>query len=233
MVFAPVIKEDGDAPEQVGSSSMAASERGGRPIQPVSRTFGSQSTVGPSFITSGTAASHQSASPDLNHTARRLSYGDGKTRKSPSTSDSYKDGDRIEEKSLQGSEHSSDLSTSSRRRPRRQTMQEFFAQYQLTSVEIEEERVRRLAHQQQQREQQSASSYFNRQASLLMLYIPLAYLFLFTFSLVRLIYDMVTSKSSPFLSVSSLWAVLSVGLVDALLYVSAEPCGCDHCATGR
>jgi hypothetical protein len=58
-----------------------------------------------------------------------------------------------------------------------------------------------------------------------MLYIPLAYLFLFTFSLVRLIYDMVTSKSSPFLSVSSLWAVLSVGLVDALLYVSAQPCG--------
>jgi hypothetical protein len=220
MVFAPVIQEDGNAPEQVGSSSMAASERGGRPIQPVSRPFGSQSTVGPSFTTSGTAASHQSASPDLTHATRRLSY-------------SYKDGDRIEEKSLQGSEHSSDLSTSSRRRPRRQTMQEFFAQYQLTSVEIEEERVRRLAHQQQQREQQSASSYFNRQASLLMLYIPLAYLFLFTFSLVRLIYDMVTSKSSPFLSVSSLWAVLSVGLVDALLYVSAEPCGCDHCATGR
>jgi hypothetical protein len=100
-------------------------------------------------------------------------------------------------------------------------MQEFFAQYQLTSVEIEEERQRRQAEHQQQQEQQSASTYFNRQASLLMLYIPLAYLFLFAFSLARLIYDMVTSKANAFLLVSSLWAVLSVGLADALLYVSA------------
>lgn len=70
------------------------------------------------------------------------------------------------------------------------------------------------------RAEESAASYFNRQASLLMLYFPLAYLFIFTFSLVRLLYDMITSKANPGLTIVSLWFVLSAGLVDALVYVS-------------
>ena len=67
---------------------------------------------------------------------------------------------------------------------------------------------------------QSAASYYNRQASLLMLYLPLAYIVVFGFSLVRLIYDMVTQKPNAGLNVVSLWFVMSVGLIDALIYVS-------------
>lgn len=68
----------------------------------------------------------------------------------------------------------------------------------------------------------SAASYFNRQAALLMLYFPLAYLVVFAFSLVRLIYDMATYKPSAALSALSLWFVLSAGLMDALVYGIAE-----------
>lgn len=67
---------------------------------------------------------------------------------------------------------------------------------------------------------ESAAAYFNRQASLLMLYFPLAYLFVFAFSLVRLLYNMITSKPNAGLTIASLWFVLSAGLVDALVYVS-------------
>lgn len=53
-----------------------------------------------------------------------------------------------------------------------------------------------------------------------MLYLPLAYIVVFGFSLVRLIYDMVTQKPNAGLNVVSLWFVMSVGLIDALIYVS-------------
>lgn len=55
-----------------------------------------------------------------------------------------------------------------------------------------------------------------------MLYFPLAYLVVFAFSLVRLIYDMATYKPSAALSALSLWFVLSAGLMDALVYGIAE-----------
>jgi hypothetical protein len=71
------------------------------------------------------------------------------------------------------------------------------------------------------RAEESAAAYFNRQASLLMLYFPLAYMFIFAFSMVRLLYDMITSKPNAGLTIASLWFVLSAGLVDALVYVSA------------
>jgi hypothetical protein len=53
-----------------------------------------------------------------------------------------------------------------------------------------------------------------------MLYFPLAYLIVFTFSLIRLLYDMITHKPNPVMTMVSLWFVLSVGLVDAGIYVS-------------
>lgn len=78
------------------------------------------------------------------------------------------------------------------------------------------------------RAEESAAAYFNRQASLLMLYFPLAYMFIFAFSMVRLLYDMITSKPNAGLTIASLWFVLSAGLVDALVYVSAICLtGCD------
>jgi hypothetical protein len=70
------------------------------------------------------------------------------------------------------------------------------------------------------RDEESAAAYFNRQASLLMLYFPLAYMFIFAFSMVRLLYDMITSKPNAGLTIASLWFALSAGLVDALVYVS-------------
>lgn len=72
---------------------------------------------------------------------------------------------------------------------------------------------------------ESAAAYFNRQASLLMLYFPLAYMFIFAFSLFRLLYNMITSKPNAGLTIASLWFVLSAGLVDAAVYVS-PPCAC-------
>jgi hypothetical protein len=82
--------------------------------------------------------------------------------------------------------------------------------------------------------QMSATAYFNRQASLLMLYFPLAvstitdpltstdrqYMLVFSVSLIRLIYDMVHSTPNPILQIASGWMVLSVGLIDAVVYVS-------------
>ncbi|KAL7419679.1 hypothetical protein Q5752_005593 [Cryptotrichosporon argae] len=74
----------------------------------------------------------------------------------------------------------------------------------------------------QQPLQISATAYFNRQASLLMLYFPLAYMFVFSVSLIRLIYDMVHHTTSPALTILSAWMVLSVGLIDALVFGLAE-----------
>ncbi|WVQ73830.1 hypothetical protein IAR50_003411 [Cryptococcus sp. DSM 104548] len=98
-----------------------------------------------------------------------------------------------------------------------QTMQEFFADNQ--ALGLEEGRLGSLSAPGGQR---SAASYFNRQASLLMLYFPIAYMLVFSASLYRLIYNMVKGEASPVLGIISNWMVLSVGVIDAVVYGIAE-----------
>lgn len=43
----------------------------------------------------------------------------------------------------------------------------------------------------------------------------------FSVSLIRLIYDMIHKDVNPALQIVSAWMVLSVGLIDAIVYVSA------------
>lgn len=47
-------------------------------------------------------------------------------------------------------------------------------------------------------------------------------MFVFSISLVRLVYDMVHGMTNPALSLVSAWMVLSVGLIDAVVYGLAE-----------
>lgn len=96
-----------------------------------------------------------------------------------------------------------------------QTMQEFFAEYQMTPAEAK-------AVGKHVSQQRSAANYFNRQASLLMLYFPIAYMAVFSVSLIRLIYDMSHDTTSPVLYIMSNWTVLSVGIIDGLVYGIAE-----------
>jgi hypothetical protein len=154
------------------------------------------------------------------------------TRKGSSDSDDDDDEDMVEDLDT-----SIDLEDGSRRgsgslsyKPRHrrhsgdpgQTLQEFFAQHQTPIDELE---ARARQHGDNDTSplgpQDSAASYFNRQASLLMLYFPLAYLIVFAVSLVRLVYDMITNEPNAILTIVSLWFVLSVGLVDAAVYVSS------------
>ena len=44
----------------------------------------------------------------------------------------------------------------------------------------------------------------------------------FSISLARLAHDMVSSRSNPLLALLSAWFVLSVGISDALVYVSCS-----------
>ncbi|WVQ79035.1 hypothetical protein IAT38_001127 [Cryptococcus sp. DSM 104549] len=102
-----------------------------------------------------------------------------------------------------------------------QTMKEFFQEFQVPAG-ADDSRHCTGSGGHQQKPQRSAASYFNRQASLLMLYFPLAYMFVFSISLVRLVYDMVHEQASPVLSIMSSWMVISVGLIDGLVYGIAE-----------
>ncbi len=100
-------------------------------------------------------------------------------------------------------------------KPKRQTLQEFFASQQATFADPDTPRganagVFNSGRRRSSVHQMSAANYFNRQASLLMLYFPLAYLFLFSASLVRLLYDMVTAQNNVPLTIISLWFTLSV-----------------------
>ncbi|KAJ9119840.1 hypothetical protein QFC24_005554 [Naganishia onofrii] len=98
--------------------------------------------------------------------------------------------------------------------PVMQTMRDFFQAHRATDTEVMH------AHKGADiGPEESAAEYSNRQASLLMLYFPIAYLFVFSVSLVRLMHDMITSKPSSALTIISLWFVLSAGLLDALVYV--------------
>jgi hypothetical protein len=121
-------------------------------------------------------------------------------------------------KSLDSSEDDDMSVDNDNKDPNHQTLHEFFAQTQ-PSLDDQEQRARKDDDEDLD-PRDSAASYFNRQASLLMLYFPLAYLIVFTFSLVRLLYDMITHKPNPIMTMVSLWFVLSVGLVDAAIYVS-------------
>lgn len=42
----------------------------------------------------------------------------------------------------------------------------------------------------------------------------------FSVSLIRLVYDMIHKDANPILQIASAWMVLSVGLIDAIVYVS-------------
>lgn len=46
------------------------------------------------------------------------------------------------------------------------------------------------------------------------------YMAVFSVSLVRLVYDMANTGSNPVLNIISHWMVLSVGIIDGLVYVS-------------
>lgn len=102
--------------------------------------------------------------------------------------------------------------------PTGQSLRDFFQACRATETEV--------MHAQHSgadiKPEESAAEYSNRQASLLMLYFPLAYIVVFSVSLVRLIHDMITSSTSSALTIMSLWFVLSAGLVDVMVYVS--PC---------
>ena len=151
------------------------------------------------------------------------------TRKGSSDSDDDDDEDMMEDMDMSldlddGSRRGSGSSNDKPRHRRQsgtagQTLQEFFAQHQ-TPIDELEARARHHGDNDMS-PQDSAASYFNRQASLLMLYFPLAYLIVFAVSLVRLVYDMITNTPNPILTIVSLWFVLSVGLVDAIVYVSS------------
>ncbi|ORY25814.1 hypothetical protein BCR39DRAFT_470972 [Naematelia encephala] len=109
-----------------------------------------------------------------------------------------------------------------RRRPSGQTLKEFFQENQIASLDGREQRTSASHGNGTGGMQMSATAYFNRQASLLMLYFPLAYLTVFSISLVRLVYDMVNHQPSPVLALLSGWMVVSVGLIDGLVYGFAE-----------
>ncbi|WVF66890.1 hypothetical protein IAT40_001633 [Kwoniella sp. CBS 6097] len=108
------------------------------------------------------------------------------------------------------------------RRASGQTLKEFFQEYQVTGLDEIQGRERGSASASKGGLQMSAAAYFNRQASLLMLYFPLAYMVVFSVSLVRLVYDMVHGSPNSVLSIMSSWFVLSVGLIDGLVYGIAE-----------
>ncbi|KAK8847503.1 hypothetical protein IAR55_005361 [Kwoniella newhampshirensis] len=68
---------------------------------------------------------------------------------------------------------------------------------------------------------ESMASYLNRKTALLMLWFPLGYLFLFSVSLIRLIYDF-AGRPPESLRAISRWLILSQGLLDAVIYGIVE-----------
>ena len=54
----------------------------------------------------------------------------------------------------------------------------------------------------------------------------------FSVSLARLVYDMVHKETNPVLSLVSAWFVFSVGLMDAIVYVSDTKCTLRHMSDG-
>ncbi|KAK6903606.1 hypothetical protein I203_107111 [Kwoniella mangroviensis CBS 8507] len=68
---------------------------------------------------------------------------------------------------------------------------------------------------------ESMSSYLNRKTALLMLWFPLGYLFLFSVSLIRLIYDFAGNPPIGLRAVSK-WMILAQGVLDAIIYGVVE-----------
>ncbi|WWD21594.1 hypothetical protein CI109_106080 [Kwoniella shandongensis] len=69
--------------------------------------------------------------------------------------------------------------------------------------------------------QESMASYLNRKTALLMLWFPLAYIFLFSVSVIRLIYDFAGHPPRSLRAISR-WLILSQGLLDAIIYGVVE-----------
>ncbi|WVR04713.1 hypothetical protein IAU60_001724 [Kwoniella sp. DSM 27419] len=68
---------------------------------------------------------------------------------------------------------------------------------------------------------ESMSSYLNRKTALLMLWFPLGYVFLFSVSLIRLIYDFAGRPPTALRAISK-WLVLGQGVLDAIIYGIVE-----------
>ncbi|WWD07539.1 hypothetical protein V865_005640 [Kwoniella europaea PYCC6329] len=68
---------------------------------------------------------------------------------------------------------------------------------------------------------ESMSSYLNRKTALLMLWFPLGYLFLFSVSLIRLIYDFAGNPPVGLRAISK-WMILAQGVLDAIIYGVVE-----------
>ncbi|WWC59593.1 uncharacterized protein I303_102150 [Kwoniella dejecticola CBS 10117] len=68
---------------------------------------------------------------------------------------------------------------------------------------------------------ESMSSYLNRKTALLMLWFPLGYLFLFSVSLIRLVYDFAGNPPTSLRAISK-WMVLAQGVLDAVIYGVVE-----------
>ncbi|WWC68056.1 uncharacterized protein I206_101975 [Kwoniella pini CBS 10737] len=68
---------------------------------------------------------------------------------------------------------------------------------------------------------ESMSSYLNRKTALLMLWFPLGYLFLFSVSLIRIIYDFAGQPPTSLRAISK-WMILAQGILDAIIYGIVE-----------
>ncbi|RXK40939.1 hypothetical protein M231_01787 [Tremella mesenterica] len=68
---------------------------------------------------------------------------------------------------------------------------------------------------------ESMASYLNRKTALLMLWFPLAYVFLFSVSLIRIIYDFVGTPPTALRAVSR-WFIFAQGMLDAIIYGLVE-----------
>ncbi|KGB80158.1 hypothetical protein CNBG_5996 [Cryptococcus deuterogattii R265] len=64
---------------------------------------------------------------------------------------------------------------------------------------------------------ESISSYLNRKTAMLMLWFPLGYIFLFSVSFVRIIYDLCGNPPHALRAISR-WFILAQGLLDAIIY---------------
>ncbi|KAL7415503.1 hypothetical protein BDY24DRAFT_383179 [Mrakia frigida] len=70
--------------------------------------------------------------------------------------------------------------------------------------------------------QESMNAYLNRKASMLMILFPLAYIALFSVSLVRIICDFTVHAPIPVLSAVARWLIFSQGIVDFTIYGVVE-----------
>ncbi|CDZ98805.1 g-protein coupled receptor-carbon and camp sensor protein [Phaffia rhodozyma] len=70
--------------------------------------------------------------------------------------------------------------------------------------------------------QESMARFMNRKASLLMLTFPLAYVVLFSVSIIRIVWDFGPNTPSPVFTAISRWMIFMQGLLDAVIYGLVE-----------